>query len=134
MAVQISGNGGITGVNNIESVPAADVDFTPSGNISSTTVQGALSDIAGNSGASKVGYLPAGTGAAATTVQAKLREMVSVLDFYANGVSGAKVDPTGVVDSTAGIQAAINLCQSDTQYGGRLFTYRLENTKSHLIW
>lgn len=55
-----------------------------------------------------VPYTPAGTGAAATTVQEKLRETVSVTDFYANGVSGAKVDPTGVVDSTAGIQAALN--------------------------
>lgn len=69
MAVSINGSGTITGVGNIESVPAADVDFTPSGNISSTTVQDALSDIAGNSGASKVGYLPAGTGAVATTVE-----------------------------------------------------------------
>lgn len=50
----------------------------------------------------------AGTGAVATTVQAKLRETVSVLDFYANGVSGAKVDPTGIIDSTLGIQAALN--------------------------
>lgn len=36
----------------------------------------------------------------------KLNNIVSVLDFYANGVSGALVDPTGVVDSTLGIAAA----------------------------
>jgi len=59
-------------------------------------------------GASLVGYMPAGVGAVATTVQGKLRESVSVLDFYANGVSGVRVDPTGVVDSTLGIQAAID--------------------------
>jgi len=37
------------------------------------------------SGASLVGYLSTGTGAVATTVQAKLRESVSVLDFGAVG-------------------------------------------------
>lgn len=65
-------------------------------------------NLAAPTGASLVGYTPAGTGAVATTVQSKLRETVSVTDFYANGVSGAKVDPTGVIDSTLGIQAAIN--------------------------
>lgn len=55
--------------------------------------------LAASSGSSLVGYLPAGTGAVATTVQAKLRESVSVLDFGA--------DPTGVVDSSAAIQAAV---------------------------
>ncbi len=56
-----------------------------------------------------VTYTPAGAGAVARTVQAKERESVSVTDFYANGVSGVAVDPTGVVDSSAGIQAALNL-------------------------
>lgn len=65
-------------------------------------------DLASTTGAGLVGYQPAGTGAAATTVQSKLGETVSVFDFYANGVSGAKVDPNGIIDSTAGIQAAIN--------------------------
>jgi len=52
--------------------------------------------------------MPAGAGAVATTVQSKFRESVSVLDFCANGVSGAPVDPTGVIESTLGFQAAIN--------------------------
>lgn len=43
----------------------------------------------GNISSSLVDYLPAGSGAADTTVQAKLRQVVSILDFGA--------DPTGVV-------------------------------------
>jgi hypothetical protein len=46
-----------------------------------------------NTDASLVSYTPAGTGAVATNVQAKLRQVVNVLDYGA--------DPTGVLDSTA---------------------------------
>ena len=45
-----------------------------------------------SSGSSLVGFIQSGSGAVARTVQAKLRETVSVLDFGA--------DPTGVSDST----------------------------------
>ena len=62
----------------------------------------------GTTDALLVEYNPAGTGAVPMTVQAKLRESVSVLDFFANGASGAAVDPTGSVDSYLGIQAAID--------------------------
>jgi len=48
--------------------------------------------LAASNGSSLVGYLPAGSGAVATTVQTKLRQTVSVLDFGA--------DPTGSADST----------------------------------
>jgi hypothetical protein len=54
------------------------------------------------SNSAAVTYVPAGTGAVTTTVQAKLRETVSVLDFGA--------DPTGVADSTA----AFNLATKST--------------------
>jgi hypothetical protein len=51
-----------------------------------------------------VSYTPAGTGAVATTVQSKLQELVSVLDFGA--------DLTGVADSTAAIKNAITTAQA----------------------
>jgi hypothetical protein len=59
--------------------------------------------------ATQVQFTQAGTGALSRSVQSKQREIVSVTDFYANGgSSGAAVDPTGVIDSTGGAQAAIN--------------------------
>jgi hypothetical protein len=65
-------------------------------------------DLAASSGATLSGYLSPYTDAILTTVGAKLNSCVCALDFYANGASGVAVDPTGVVDSTLGIQAALN--------------------------
>lgn len=64
-------------------------------------------DLAAPSGSSLVGYMPAGTGAVATTVQSKLRESVSVKDFGAVG--------DGLNDDTAAIKAAIAVCKANKQ-------------------
>ena len=65
-----------------------------------STVQGFINRIVSSIGSSLVGFIQSGTGSIARTSQDKMREQVSVLDFGA--------DPTGAVDSTTAVQAAIN--------------------------
>ena len=73
--------------------------------------------LAASSGSSLVGFIQSGSGAVATTVQAKLRESVSVLDFGATG--------DGTTDDTTAIQAALNASRYVVVPIG---TYRLEST------
>lgn len=65
---------------------------------------GIYANLAASSGSSLIGYTQGGTGAVATTVQAKLRQTVSVMDFGAVG--------DGTTNDTAAIQAAVNSVQS----------------------
>ena len=92
----------------IGTAAASNVSYTPTGTIAAANVQDALSELssekvqstvlAASGGSSLVGYLPSGTGAVASTVQAKLRESVSVKDFGAVG--------DGVTNDTAAFTAA----------------------------
>jgi hypothetical protein len=88
--------------------------------LSFNSVTGAPEVVAGTGGsvtdASLVNYTPAGTGAVVTTVQAKLRETISVKDFGAVG-DGDSLLGTGT-DNAAFIQAALDSIDEDL--GGRI--------------
>lgn len=65
-----------------------------------TTAQGFIDTIISSAGSSVVGFIQAGVGALARTLQDKAREVVSITDF-----TGA--DPTGASSSSAAVQAAV---------------------------
>jgi len=72
----------------------------------------------GSTTADLVGYTPAGSGAVPTTVEAKLRESVSVKDFGAVG--------DGVADDTAAINAALAAARVVRMIPGD--TYKISST------
>lgn len=75
--------------------------------ISEEVTENVQAFLGGANGSSLIGFQQSGTGAVARTVQAKDREIVSLTDYYANGVSGAAADPTGALDNAGGLTAAI---------------------------
>ena len=94
--------------------------------IQDATVEGVTEDVLTElslpDGSSNIGFLQAGTGAVARTVQSKEREQISVRDFGAVG--------DGVANDAPAIQAAVNLAQS---LGGGVVlfppgTYRTSST------
>jgi hypothetical protein len=88
---------------NIASVDAATVGYTPGPNslLTSTTVQSALDSLSDeSSGSSVVGFIQTGTGVVATTAQAKMRQVVSVMDFGAVADGNLGTD-TGTNNSPA---------------------------------
>ena len=64
---------------------ASDATIWTQDNLAGDAAGAALAALAASGGSALVGHLPAGTGAVATTAQAKLRESVSVKDFGAAG-------------------------------------------------
>lgn len=76
------------------------IGFDVDGNLTTFAAETGTSlvDLSASSGSSLVGFIQDETGAVAVSVQAKLRERVSVLDFGA--------DPTGATDSTVAFNLA----------------------------
>jgi parallel beta-helix repeat protein len=95
---------------------ATDVEIWTVDNID---VISALTTLAASNGSSLVGYVQTGTGAVATTVQARLRQSLSVKDFGATG--------DGSTDDTTAIQNALNAGTGRSVYfpAG---TYRISTT------
>jgi hypothetical protein len=90
------------------STGAALVGFAPIGTIAATTVQTAIeeinTDLALSTGSTLVGNIQPGTGAVARTVNAKLRETVSVKDFGAVG-NGIANDTTAINNAILAVNA-----------------------------
>ena len=93
----------------IGAVAASGVAFTPYSTIAATNVQNAIqevvSDLAGASGSSLVGFLPSGTGTVTTTVQTKLRDISRTVEDF-GAVADGTLAGTGT-DNTTAINAAI---------------------------
>lgn len=82
-----------------------------------------LSALAAPNGSSLIGFIQAGTGAEATTVQTKLRQTLSVFDFMTALEIADVSTNTGSLDVTQAIQDAINAVYSPAQnvgWGGTL--------------
>lgn len=63
---------------------------------------------AASGGAALIGFIQSAIGAAIRSLESKLFDRVSLLDFWGDAAHTYRVDPTGVLDSTYGIQSALD--------------------------
>jgi hypothetical protein len=108
LAVYVNGSKQILTLNYVET-DTITVTFVSGLNVGDEVEFSTATPVATNAvSAANVSYTEGSAGAVTTTVQAKLRESISVLDFGA--------DPTGVADSSTAFQDAINALPSDGGY------------------
>lgn len=98
---------------------AQNVTVAPLDGLAGADAQSVLSNIAAkikgytsSAGASLLGYIQAGIGAAVRTIQSKLRERVSVFDFMSEAQIADVRSRAGTLDVTAPIQLAIDYASS----------------------
>jgi hypothetical protein len=73
-----------------------------------------LTALAASSGASLSGFIQSGTGAVASTLEAKARQEFSALDFMSDAQRADVISGTGSINVTAAVQAAIDACSAST--------------------
>jgi hypothetical protein len=71
-----------------------------------------LVDLASSTGSNLIGYQPSGSNAVATTVQTKLRQYVSVMDYMTAAQIADVKNFTGAIDVTTAVQTAVTANKS----------------------
>jgi hypothetical protein len=119
---------------------STDVEIWTVDNIYPQLTQADLNIFASSSGSSLVGYIQGGTNSVATTVQSKLREVVSVFDFMTAAQIASVRARNGVEDVTSAIQNAINYFttgQGTVFFPGGLYkvtsTITIAQNRVHLV-
>lgn len=108
------------------SIVGSTLTFTeapPAGTENIEVVQFAVTNI-GETDAGQVSYIPAGTGAVATTVQSKLRQFPTIEDFGATSSFTVTVGPTGRFPN---LQTALNWCSKLQERQGVSVTVELQS-------
>lgn len=119
---------------------STDVEIWTVDNIYPQLTQADLNIFASSSGSSLIGYIQGGTNSVATTVQSKLREVVSVFDFMTAAQIASVRARNGVEDVTSAIQNAINYFttgQGTVFFPGGLYkvtsTITIAQNRVHLV-